>query len=64
VDAALPAVLQQEPRHFLDEKRHTTGAFSYTVNQFLRQRVAGRKLFNHVPYLLAVERRQGDQGVM
>ena len=56
LDATLLAALQEEPSHFLNEKWHASGALGHTIDHFLRQRVAGGNLSNHVPHLLAVER--------
>ena len=64
LDAALLAALQQEPRHFLDEQRHAAGALGHAIDHFLRQRVAGGKLADHVPHLMAVERRERNRAVM
>ena len=64
LDAALLAALQQEPRYFLDEQRYAAGALGHAINHFLRQRVAGGKLADHVPHLRAVKRREGDRAVM
>jgi hypothetical protein len=59
----LLAALQKEPRHFLDEQRHATGALSYAIDHFLRRRVAG-KFLDHVSNLTTVERHQRNRAVM
>ena len=62
--AALLAALQQKPRHFLDEQRHAASSLGHTLDHLLRQCVAGCKLANHVPHLLAVERGERNGAVM
>src|SRR6516225_9724141 len=58
------AALQQKSRHFLNKQRHAAGALSQAVNHFLGQRIADRKLADHVPHLRAIKRSQGDRAVM
>ena len=64
LDAALLATLQQEPRHFLDEQRHAARALCHALDHFPRECVAGCKLANHLPYLLAVEWGESNHSVM
>jgi hypothetical protein len=41
LNAALLAALQWQPRHFLDEQRHTPSPLRDAINNLIRQRVAG-----------------------
>jgi hypothetical protein len=64
LDAALLVALQKEARHFLNEQWHAPSALGHTINDFLWERVAGSKLANHLPYLLAVEWGKSNHSVM
>jgi hypothetical protein len=55
---------QQEACHFLNEQWHAPSALGHTINDFLRECVAGSKLANHLPYLLAVEGGESNHSVM
>src|SRR3954469_12358892 len=59
-----PTPIQQKPRHFLNEKRHATGARYYVVHYFGRQSMARRKLSHHVTSLSSIKRYQRDRAVM
>ena len=64
MDAALLASLQEKPRHFLDEQRHAAGALGDAIDHFLWQRVERRKVADHMPHLIAVERRERNRAVV
>ena len=64
MDAALLASLQEKPRHFLDEQRHAAGALGDAIDHVLCQHVVRRKVADHMPHLIAVERRERNRAVV
>ncbi len=62
--AALPAALEDEARHLLDEQRHAAGALADPVDDLARQGVALGERADHLMDLPAVEGAKRDGAVM